>query len=300
MAMQTTSFRKTVEDRLPYIEEIVWNTAETWEEIYSQVTNVGTSDSIKSQDLMMAPFGLFDPKPQGTDLTMDDLVESYQKDIVQGTWAKGFECTKELMRFGMDSVLNERGVALSTSGISTVEQIVHNECFSNGFAVSTSADGAFIYATHTLTRGGTIANNTSGDISLGALEDALTHFASILDEAGKKVRMVPRKLLVGPAMEGEARRLLNSMLLPGGNRNDVNDYVRSRNLELVVTPYLSSTTMWFVIADPGTIKAKVKWGWRPEVESDVDFMSKSGVTSMDFSIGVGVSDWRGLYGSSGS
>lgn len=298
--MTTSSFRKLYADRIPYLEELILNTAEEWNELYSTVTKVGSSATIKTTDQMIAPYGLFDPKPEGTDLTMDDLVESYTKDFVQATWAKGIALTKESLKFAQDAVMNDRAVGLAMSQRLTVEQIVFNECYSNGFTTTNSADGTTIYGTHTLTRGGTVSNVASADLDQGSLEDAMAHFSDLLDEAGKKVMLRPAKLIVGTALEAQAMRLLNSMYLPGTDRNDVNDYITSRNVQLVVSPYLSSSTMWFLIADPRLIKAKVYWGWRPELETDVDFLSKNGLTSMDFSLSTGVSDWRGLYGSTGS
>lgn len=298
--MATTSFRKLYADQVPFLEELIINVGEEWPELYSQVTKVGNTDRIKETDLMIAPYGLFDPFPEGTDLRTDELTESYQKDFTMAGFAKGIAVTKHALRFDRNALMAERAVGLGMSARQTVEQIVWNACYGNGFTTSFSADGVPIFGTHTLTRGGTVVNATSGDLDLGALEDAIAHFPDLYDEAGKRVTMEPYALIVGIANEANARRLLNSMYLPGTDRNDVNDYVQSRNLKLIVAPWLPSPTMWFVIAAPRMLKAKVYWAWRPELDTDVDFLSKSGMTSLDFCVGAGVSDWRGLYGSSGA
>jgi hypothetical protein len=294
------SFRKLYQDRLPYIEETIYNAYEEHEEQYSRVLNMKTSTRMKETDLMIADYTLFDEKPEGEDLTMDQIVESYDKDFVHATYAKGIEITKESLQDDQDSVMTERAEGLGFAARQTIEQIAFNECFNGGHTTTQSADAVPIYGSHALTRGGTFDNSTSADLDVGALEDMLTNFADLVDEAGKKIRMRPYCLIVGTALEGVARRLLRSQWLPGTDSNDVNDYIQSRNLMLVVCNYLDSTTSWYGTSDPRLIKAKFYWRQRPEVESEVDFMSKSGLTSMDFRCSTGVSDWRGLYGSSGS
>jgi hypothetical protein len=299
MALITrASFQKLYNDRLPFLEEIIFNAYEEHEEQYSQCLNMKTTNRLKETDLMIADYGLFDEKAEGTDLTMDEITEGYDKDFTMVTYAKGIEITKEALRHDQDGVMNERAAGLGFAARQTVEQIAFNEVFNNGFTTSVSADGAAIYATHTLIRGGTWSNNAAADLDIGGLEDALTHFNDLVDEANKKIVMRPWTLVVGPALEWQARQLLFSGQLPGSMDNDINP-IQNRNLNLKVVNYLSSSTSWFVIAEPSRLKAKFFWNWRPEVESDVDFMSKSGLTSMDFSCGVGVSDPRGLYGSTG-
>jgi phage major head subunit gpT-like protein len=294
------SFRKLYTDQLPFLEETIYNSYEEHPEQYSKVLNMKTSTRMKETDLMIADYGLFDPKDEGTDLTMDQIQESYQKDFLNVTYGKAIEITKEALQDDEFSVMSDRAVGLGFAARQTVEQIAFDACFNSGFTTGLSADQVAIYGSHNLTRGGTFNNSTSSDLDLGAFEDALTNFADLKDEAGKKINMQPYCLIVGTALEGVARRLLNSQYLPGSDVNDVNDYIQSRNIMLVVSNYLSSTTSWFLTAMPRYIKAKFFWRQRPEVESDVDFMSKSGLTSMDFRCTAGTSDWRGCYGSPGS
>lgn len=298
--MTTTSFRKLYADQVPFLEELIINVGEEWPELYSRVTKVGNSTRPKETDLMIAPYGQFDAFPEGADLTTDTLTESYQKDFTMAAYAKGIAVTKHALRFDQNSLMADRATGLAMSARETVEQIVWNACYGNGFTTSFSADGAPIFGSHNLTRGGSVSNATSGDLDFAGLEDAIAHFPDLYDEAGKRVTMTPKKLIVGISNEANARRLLNSMYVPDNDTNAVNDYIQSRGLELIVAPWLPSPTMWFVIADTPYIKAKTYWAWRPELDTDVDFLSKSGMTSLDFCLSAGVSDWRGLYGSSGA
>lgn len=67
------------------------------------------------------------------------------------------------------------------------------------------------------------------------------------DAEGKTVRGLyrPDTLLVPPDLEFEARRLLQSPLIPGSANNDIN--VLQGGLNLVVGPTLSSTSVFYVL-----------------------------------------------------
>lgn len=300
MALARASFRKLYSERLPYIEEIIYNAYEEVPEKYSSVMNVKTSSRMKETDLMIADYGLFDEFGEGAPIVVDEIMQSYTKDFLHVDYGKACAVTKRALRDDQDGIMNERAAGLGFAARQTVEQLAFNEICNNAFTTATSADGAAIYASHQLTKGGTFDNSTSSDLDQGALEEALTNFADLKDEANKQINLQPAILCVGTALEGRAMRLLNSMQLPGTDQNDVNDYIRSRNLTLIVSPYLSSTTSWFVFATPGRCKYKFYWRQKAEVESDVDIMTKTGVTTMDFSCSMGVSDWRGGFGASGS
>ena len=67
------------------------------------------------------------------------------------------------------------------------------------------------------------------------------------DAEGKSyfLGLVPDTLLVPPDLEFEARRLLNSTLIPGSANNDLN--VLQSSLNIVVSYDLSSTSAWYVL-----------------------------------------------------
>ena len=55
-------------------------------------------------------------------------------------------------------------------------------------------------------------------------------------------------LVVPPALEMLADRIVNSTGLPGSADNDRNSIKARRNIEIVVNPLLTSTTAWFLLA----------------------------------------------------
>jgi|SRR5579883_50231 len=66
--------------------------------------------------------------------------------------------------------------------------------------------------------------------------------------AGKRIGLKPSFLVVPPELEFTALQLMKSGGLPGGNFNDVNPVMGY--CEVIVSPQLSNTAEWYLIADP--------------------------------------------------
>lgn len=81
------------------------------------------------------------------------------------------------------------------------------------------------------------------------LEIAINQFKTLTTTAADgstvKLGLVPDTLLIPPDLEFEARRLLNSTLIPGSANNDIN--VLRNSLNIVVSHYLTSTSAWYIL-----------------------------------------------------
>jgi phage major head subunit gpT-like protein len=294
-----TTFADLYEDRLPYLEELIYNAYEEYPDEYSQVFNIRTSTRMMETDFMIAEFGLFPTKQEQADITVDSIEPSYKKDYTHLTYARGVIVSMEALEDDQDNVMANQAEGLGFAGRQTVEQVAWNEGFNRGFTTALAADAAAIYGAHTTAKGVAWDNSANADLDSAGLEDALTHFHSLLDEAGKKIRMQESWLIVPPALTYQAVRLVDSVNQPGTADNDINPY-RGFNLRVFTSHYLSSSSAWFVWADSRQIKAKFWWRKRPTVVSDVDYWSQAGLTALLMRYSVGVSDPRGLYGSQGS
>lgn len=98
----------------------------------------------------------------------------------------------------------------------------------------------------------TIANYTATlPLTSSNLETVMTAFrkSMALDERGDRIRLRARYLIVPPALEFTARRILESVQLPGSANNDAN-VVRGA-LELIVWDALTDTAGWYVSTGRG-------------------------------------------------
>ncbi|HVA23634.1 MAG TPA: Mu-like prophage major head subunit gpT family protein [Chloroflexota bacterium] len=66
--------------------------------------------------------------------------------------------------------------------------------------------------------------------------------------AGKRIGLKPSFLVVPPELEFTALQLIKSGGLPGGNQNDINPVMGY--CEVVVSPQLTNTLEWYLVADP--------------------------------------------------
>ena len=128
--------------------------------------------------------------------------------------------------------------------------------FDNSYVGNTDANRGFVYdglpffdTAHTLSASTTTFSNHTASLALDAtnLDTVLTTITTTnaINERGIQVRNDPDILVVGRALEGTARRVLESELLPGGANNDINP-VRGK-LRLVVNPFLTDDSdAWWV------------------------------------------------------
>jgi hypothetical protein len=141
---------------------------------------------------------------------------------------------------------------------------------------------------------------SSAAISDGTLSAARLALRTQKGFEDRIIRVTPKYLLVGPALETEAEKWLAS--ISPAKAADVNPF--SGSLTLVVEPRLSSATRWYVTADPAEIDglefAYLSGNEGPQVESksgwDVDGIEIRVI--LDF--GAGFVDHRGWFMNQGA
>jgi len=124
------------------------------------------------------------------------------------------------------------------------------------FDSAVGGDGVALCSTAHPYDGGTWANTFSTQLDLNEsslLQACININSTFVDEAGLRIMARARKLVVPPALEPVAGRLLKSELRPGTNNNDIN-VIRSMASgvnDYMVYHYLTSNYAWFV---PTTVK----------------------------------------------
>lgn len=154
-----------------------------------------------------------------------------------------------------------------------------------------------------LSKGGTFANKPANDMDLSeaALEQACIDIGNFVDDAGNRIMVQPRRLIVTNSNRFDAERILGNPDRPATANRDINAlYKQGAIPEWTVNNYIADQDMWL-------IKTDCENGMRhftrraielaePEVDFDTD-NSKFKVTYRD---SFGVSDKRGLYASQGA
>lgn len=140
--------------------------------------------------------------------------------------------------------------------------------------------------------GAVIENTSNTTAATGApltlnranLETVVNQFkkltATAADGTSVKLGLVPDTLLVPPDLEYEAKRLMQSTLIPGSANNDVN--VLKSSLNIVISHYLTSTTAWYVLKKGWANGLKVQKVIGPPPELSVQDVKGSNLPDSSF------------------
>jgi len=212
---------------------------------------INVKDSKRRFERVMSVTGVstIPEKGEGAAYTSSIIRPGWTKDFIHTEFGAMFEVTQTALEDDQYDQLaqNARWFMFAAR---VVEEQRAAILYNNGFTAELSPDGAAIFSTsHTLKGGGTARNRlaTDADLSATSLEQALVDLQTETKvEAGQLVApFTSIDLLVPPALEFQAHRLINSQLRPGVADNDVNALKR-RTWNIIVNPYLTDTDAWFL------------------------------------------------------
>lgn len=98
------------------------------------------------------------------------------------------------------------------------------------------------------TTGAPHSNLGASALSTAAMQAGVTAMREQANYAGKRIGLRPRYLVVPPELEFQSMVVTKSAGVPGSNNNDINPMLGY--VTPIVSPQLSSTTQWFMVADP--------------------------------------------------
>jgi hypothetical protein len=278
--------------------------------IYPDYFNIKTSDRKFERVVSYVPFGDTQTKGEGDPYVMDELRQGYTKDFTHTENGLGFEVTQTALEDDPENILSRAGDWLAFSARYVEEGRAANP-FNNGFTATTgelAPDGLSLFnASHVLKGGGGTWKNrpsTDADLSAASLQQALIDWQTDQrDEAGHLAMPVNDLiLLVPPALEFLADRLLNSVGLPGSSDNDRNPIKSRRSWTIIVNPRLTDTDAWFVIAGDKARHALTFYR-RVPITLDpmaIDPRTKNRIFTVRHRFSIGAWAAQGVYGSAGA
>ena len=295
----------------PGLRKVFFETYDEIPEQYSKVYNVETSNSATETDYGMGAFGDWEERANELDtVAYAKIKEAGEVTYKHKAFTKGFMISRELYDDEKYGQMKKMAKALARAGRAKVEKDAV-EPLIYGFEGETESgktregrDGLSLFHTaHTLVDSSkTCSNMLTEELSEASLKKAIQMMASQLDEAGNLIQMKATKLIVPPALEDTALRLLHSAQLPGTNHNDTNEYLKDR-MQVVVLDYLGSTAggndkMWF-LQDGNRHEMNFFWRVKPEFKNEEDFDTFVAKYRGYMRYSLGFSDWRGMVGSTG-
>ena len=292
----------------PGLRKIFFETYDEIPEQFPRIFHVETSNSATETDHGMGAFGDWTERTDElSPVAYAKIKEGGEVTYTHKAFTKGFMISRELNDDEKYGQMKKMAKALARAGRAKVEKDAIT-VLTKGFA---GDDGAFkgrdgkelFHDQHPLVDSTkTCSNLMTGPLNEVNLKKAIQMMASQLDEAGNLIQMKATKLIVPPALEDTALRLLHSSQLPGTELNDTNEYLKNR-LQVVVMDYLGATaggsdTAWY-LQDGTRHELNFFWRVKPEFKNEEDFDTFVAKYRGYMRYSYGFSDWRGMVGSKG-
>jgi hypothetical protein len=302
MAISRSQLAKELE---PGLNALFGMEYERYDDEHAEIYDTETSDRAFEEEVMLVGFGNAPTKSEGSGVQFDTANEAYTARYTHETIALAFALTEEAIEDNLYDRLGARYTRALARSMSHTKQVKAASTLNNAFNSSfTGGDGKELCATdHPLAMGGTFSNepSTAADLNETSLENALIDISNFVDERNMIVALRGMKLIIPPALQFIADRLMSSTLRSGTSDNDVNA-IRNMGMlpdGVVVNHFLTDTDAFFIKTDaPNGFKMFERSPLATSMEADFDTGNMRFKARERYSFGF--SDPRCVFGSPGA
>lgn len=271
-------------------------------EEHKEIYETETSERSFEEETKLSGFSAAPVKNEGSAIAYDNAQEAWTARYNHETIALGFSITEEAIEDNLYDSLSARYTKGLARAMAYTKQVKSAAVLNNGFnSAFTGGDAVSLFSTaHPLVNGGTNANTptTPADLNETALEAAVIGIAAWTDERGLLIAAKPKKLIVPPALQFVATRLLETQLRVGTNNNDVNAIANNGSIPegYTINHFLTATNAWFLTTDvPNGLKHFERMPMQNSMDGDFDTGNVRYKARERYSFGW--SDPLGVYGS---
>ena len=274
-------------------------------EEHKEIYETESSERSFEEETKLSGFAAAPVKSEGAAIAYDNAQEAWTARYTHETIAMGFAITEEAVEDNLYDSLSSRYTKALARGMAYTKQVKAAYILNNAFTGGpTYGDGKVLCATdHPLVSGGTNSNrpSTAADLNETSLEAAVIQIAAWTDERGLLIAAKPKKLIIPPALQFVATRLLETELRVGTNDNDINALKNNGSVPggYTVNHWLTDTNAWFLSTDvPNGLKHFVRAPMATSMDGDFDTGNVRYKARERYSFGV--SDPLGIFGSPGA
>ena len=277
----------------------------TYGEQHKEIYETETSERSFEEETKLSGFSAAPVKNEGSAIAYDNAQEAWTARYNHETIAMGFSITEEAVEDNLYDSLSARYTKALARGMAYTKQVkaayVLNNAFTGG---PTYGDGVVLCSTaHPLISGGTNSNRptTGADLNETSLENAVIQIAAWTDERGLLIAAKPKKLIIPPALQFVATRLLETSLRVGTTDNDINALKSNGSIPegYCINHFLTDTSGWYLTTDvPNGLKHFVRSPLANSMDGDFDTGNVRYKSRERYSFGW--SDPLGVFGSPGS
>ena len=274
-------------------------------EQHKEIYETETSERSFEEETKLSGFSAAPVKDEGAAIAYDNAQEAFTARYTHETIALGFSITEEAIEDNLYDSLSSRYTKALARGMAYTKQVKAAAILNTGFTAGvTYGDGVTLFSTaHPLISGGVNSNRpaTAADLNETSLENAVIQIAAWTDERGLLIAAKPKKLVVPPALQFVATRLLETELRVGTADNDINAIKNNGSIPggYTINNFLTDTNAWFLLTDvPNGLKHFVRSPLANSMDGDFDTGNVRYKARERYSFGV--SDPLGVYGSPGA
>ena len=273
-------------------------------EEHKEIYETETSERSFEEEVKLSGFSAAPVKNEGSAIAYDNAQEAFTARYTHVTIAQGFSLTEEAIEDNLYDSLSGRYTKALARSMAYTKQVRAASVLNTGFTASSGGDGQPLFsASHPLVSGGTNSNipTTPADLNETSLEAAVIQISLWTDERGLLIASKPRKLIVPPALQFVATRLLETELRVGTADNDINAIKNNGSIPegYTINHYLTDTNAWFLTTDvPNGMKHFVRTPLQNSMDGDFDTGNVRYKARERYSFGF--SDPLGMFGSAGA
>ena len=272
---------------------------------HKEIYDTEKSERSFEEETKLAGFSAAPVKNEGSAIAYDNAQEAFTARYNHETIALGFSITEEAIEDNLYDSLSARYTKALARAMSYTKQVKAASVINNGFSGSyVGGDGVALFSTaHPLVNGGTNSNrpSTSADLNETSLEAAVIQIAAWTDERGLLIAAKPRKLIIPPALQFVATRLLETNLRVGTTDNDINALKNNGSIPegYAINHFFTDANGWYLTIDvPNGLKHFERMPLENKMDGDFDTGNVRYKARERYSFGW--SDPLGIFGSPGS
>ena len=195
-----------------------------YENQHAEIYDTENSDRAFEEEVMLSGFDKAAVKSEGAAVVYDSAQETYTARYQHETIALAFSITEEAVEDNLYDKISTRYTKALARSMAQTKQLKAAAILDGAFTTSTGGDGVALCANNHPTIAGTFANElaTAADLSETSLEQSLIDIAKMTDERGLKIAAKGMKLIIHPAQQFAAERIMKSANRVGTADNDLN------------------------------------------------------------------------------
>jgi hypothetical protein len=274
-------------------------------EEHKEIYDTESSERSFEEETKLAGFSAAPVKNEGSAIAYDNAQEAFTARYNHETIALGFSITEEAVEDNLYDSLSARYTKALARAMAYTKQVKAASVLNNGFSNAyLGGDGVSLFSSaHPLVSGGTNSNTPSTQVDLNetSLENAVIQIAAWTDERGLLIAAKPRKLVVPPALQFTADRLLQTNLRTATADNDINAIKNLGSIPegYTINHFLTDTNGWYLTTDvPNGMKHFERMPLANSMDGDFDTGNVRYKSRERYSFGW--SDPLGMWGSAGA